>query len=143
MGDSKERAERVRTLIALEVARIARDLEERTDYLVQLWSRQRTREPFLQTMFSRWSTVSFSDLVELTSETVERLEAFYEELESFRMYIRYTEDMPVTLRERYEARLARLVRAADGALEALGGAPVRPSVEGAPPPLDAPEADPS
>ncbi|MCB9682267.1 MAG: hypothetical protein H6733_12440 [Alphaproteobacteria bacterium] len=126
------RGERLAVLVALEIGRIVRDLEHRVDFLMTLWSRYRTREPFLDTTFSRWRTAGVADVVELDADTMLKVEAFYAELDHFVVYVRYTEDMPTTLRDAYEVRLRRLKRAAGPALEALG--PV-PEALASPPPL--------
>lgn len=117
------RSQRVRLLLALEVARIPRDLEVRLEFLVQVWSRHRRREVFLDTVFSRWRTVAFGDLVELDEATIALVQRFYDELEAFRTYVSYTEDMPQTLREQVTVLTRRLRRASEPALEALGGLP--------------------
>lgn len=122
-GTAAARSERVKLLLALEVARITRDLEVRIEFLVTVWSRHRRREVFLDTAFSRWRTVAFSDLVELDPPTIAKVQRFYDELETFRAYVAYTEDMPQTLREQIEILTRRMRRAADPALEALGGLP--------------------
>jgi len=54
------------------------------------------------------------------------VEAFYDEVSALRLYLEYTEDMPMTLGDALGSRLRRLRLRAGPALEALGGAPERP-----------------
>jgi hypothetical protein len=110
----------VALLIALEIRRIVRHLRIRQDMLVKSWSRFRAREPFLETMFSRWRTVAFGDLALLPASAHEALDDFYEVLDDFRYYVKYTSDMPATLEEQYQLYWGRLSEVADEAVEALG-----------------------
>ncbi len=127
--DDRERAERVAYNIAMEIARIVDDLEARERFLVEMWSRHRDRGPFLDTLFSRYRTLGFPDLALLPVDAVAKVDAFYRELEEFRLYCRFTEDMPTSLEEAYRWQVRRLAAYAEQALEALGGTPERPLLE--------------
>jgi hypothetical protein len=124
-----ERAERVALLIAMEIARIVDDLELRQAFLLDVWGRHRDRGPFLDTVASRWSTLGFPELVLLPADALAKVEEFYRELEEFRLYLRYTEDMPTTMSESYSGQLRRLNGYAEQAVEALGGTPERPLLD--------------
>lgn len=123
------RAERLRKLLALEISRIVEDLDVRRDFLLDVWSVHRKREPFLETVHSRWTTVGFPLMAELGTEEVAIVDTFYRELDEFRLYISFTQDMPTTLGERYDWFLERLTAYGHLAIEALGGAPDRPMVD--------------
>ncbi len=122
------RAERLRRLLALEIARIVDDLELRRDFLIKMWSRHRDRQPFLDTVFNRWKTVGFPDLSELEPDEVAACDAFFRKVDEFRLYFAYTQDMPTTLGDRYDFMVARLRAWGEQALDALGGAPERVEV---------------
>lgn len=124
-----QRAERIRKLLALEISRIVEDLDVRRDFLIQMWSAHRKREPFLDTVHSRWNTLDFPMLAELETDEVVVVEAFYRELDEFRLYVSFTQDMPTTLGDRYDEMTRRLAAYGELALERLGGAPERPMVE--------------
>ncbi len=126
------RARRLKLLLALEITRVVRDLGERTEFLATVWSRYRTRNAFLDTVFSRWRTLEVTDMVLLDEATILAVEGFYDELESLRTYLTYTEDMPRTLEDMYALRLRRLRQRAAPAVEALGGEPARPHPTGPP-----------
>lgn len=130
----EERARRLRHLLALEIQRMVEHLAQREAFIVQVWSRYRSREPLLDTIFSRWSTVGSDDLVGLDPDALVAVQAFYDEVDALRMYARFTEDMPTTLQERLEGWRKRLTPLAATAVEALGGAPARPTV-GVPAPV--------
>ncbi len=114
------RAERLRRALALEIARVVDDLRRRRPFLVAVWGRHRARAPFLDTTFHRWRTLGHGELLDLTLDELDALDAFYRELEDLRLYLGFTEDMPRTLALRVDGALARLERLAQAALDALG-----------------------
>ena len=127
--DESEFPLRLRRLLALEVSRIVEDLEARRELLLDVWSRHRDRGPFVDTLHSRWKTLSMPDLATLDTEMVVHVEAFYRELEDLSLYFRFTQDMPTTLEDSFDEGLLRLQAYGALAIEALGGVPVRPLVE--------------
>ena len=127
--DESELPERLRRLVAMEIDRIIDDLELRREFLLDAWSRHRDRGPFLDTMFSRWTTLSMTDLGLLEAEAMASCEAFYRELDDFRLYIRFTQDMPATLADRFDLALKHVTAYGALALERLGGAPELPKFE--------------
>jgi hypothetical protein len=120
MPSSDDRATRIGLLVALELRRIVRHMELRKGLLVKLWSRHRAREPFIETLFTRWRTLGLEDLVLLDVDAHEPLERFYEHVDDLRYYLTYTEDMPVTLEDQLEIGIGHLRAAAADALDALG-----------------------
>ncbi len=130
MGEAKasgearaDRGARLGRVLAFEVSRILRQLRERRELLIQLWSRYRAREPMIEAVFSRWRTLDMTDLIELDPHVVEAVEPFYEAVDRLRTYFRFTEDMPVTLEEQIDAALLELEALGKEALERLGGDP--------------------
>lgn len=123
------RSQRLRRLIALEIDRLLDDLERRRDFLIDVWGHHRARAPFLETTFSRWTTLGFQDLALLDVIELDLVTAFYRELDDLRLYLAHTADMPRALTLRYDASLARLGRIGDEALGALGGAPSPPIID--------------
>jgi len=127
--DESDFPERLRRLLALEIARIVEDLEAREEFLVEIWSRHRDRGPFIDTLHTRWRTLTLPDMATLDGEVLVALESFYRELDDLAMYFRFTQDMPTTLADTYRDGLRRLAAYAKIAIEALGGVPPRPLVE--------------
>ena len=119
-------ARRPRGIVAMEITRVVEDLEARRDFLIQMWSLHRDRGPFLDTMHVRWRTLSMADLMHLDEAALVWVEAFHRELDELRMYMRFTQDMPVMLSGRYDWMLRRLQSYAQHAIDSLGGSPVRP-----------------
>ena len=126
--DPDIRAERLRRLAALEVARIMDDMKHRRDFLLRMWSRHRDRNPFLDTIHNRWKTVGFPDLADLDPETVASVDGFFRKVDEFRLYVAYTQDMPTTMADRYDFMVVRIRAWGEQAIDALGGAPERPEV---------------
>lgn len=127
--DDREKAERIAFNLALEIARILDDLELRKTFLVEMWGRHRDRGPFLDTLHSRYGSLGFQELALLPNDAVAKVDEFYRELEEFRLYCRFTEDMPTSLDEAYAWQLVRLSAYAEQAVEALGGTPERPLLD--------------
>ena len=65
----------------------------------------------------------------LAMATVAAVEEFYRELDDFRLYLSFTQDMPASLSDQYGRFLHRLAAYGAQAIEALGGAPERPLIE--------------
>ena len=127
--DESDLPERLRRLIAMEIDRVVEDLEVRHAFLLEIWSRHRDRGPFLDTVFTRWRTLSMTDLALLDTEALVACEAFYRELDELRLYFQFTQDMPTTMDERYADALVRIAAYGALAVQLLGGAPERPLVE--------------
>ena len=120
-----ENAARVRNLLAIDAANIMRRLEARQEEMVALFSRLRSREPMLTTIASRFTSVTFSELVQLTVPEQSVVNQFYESLDELRWYLTYTEDMPSTARLTISA-LHRRLQEAHRALVASLGHPASP-----------------
>lgn len=141
--DEAELPDRLRQLIATEIDRIVEDLAVRRELLLEAWSVHRDRGPFIDTMFSRWTTIGMTDLALVEASALTACEAFYRELDDFRMYCRYTQDMPTTMAEQYDLAVRTLDAYARIAIERLGGVPEKPIVviEDDPPPAPAPQLE--
>jgi hypothetical protein len=127
--DESDLPERLRRLLAMEIDRVVEDLEVRREFLLETWSRHRDRGPFLDAVFTRWRTLSMTDLALVESEAVVACEAFYRELDELKLYFQFTQDMPTTMDERYRDALVRISAYGALAVQLLGGAPERPLVE--------------
>ena len=120
---------RVRALLALEIDRVVGDLEARHSLLVELWGRHRERGPLMDTIFVRWTTLSFADLAQLPIDQVVLVDTFYRELDLLRLYFLFTEDMPGHMDEELGRSTRRLRAIADLAIDALGGTPDRVEID--------------
>ena len=106
-----EEAIRVRNLIALDSGNIMRRLAARSEEMMNLFSRLRSREPLLSTIASRFPSATFHDLVCLPVHEQAVVNTFYECLDEMRWYFTYTEDMPLTARQVAEGLVRRLEEA--------------------------------
>ncbi|MEZ4317800.1 MAG: hypothetical protein R3F61_09860 [Myxococcota bacterium] len=138
----QERAERVAILVATEIARIVDDLQDRQQFLLDIWGRHRERGPFLDTIFSRYTSLTFRELSLLDPDTLLKVQEFYRELEDFRMYILFTDAMPTTMGDAYRWQLKRLEAYGTQAVDALGGEPERPLID-FPDEIDGPDERPT
>jgi hypothetical protein len=120
---------RLRRLLALEISRVVEDLEARRSLLLEVWGRHRDRGPFIDTLHTRWKTLSMPDLATLDTPMMVNVEAFYRELDELTLYFRFTQDMPTTLSDVLDDGIRRLAAYGALAIEALGGVPPRPLIE--------------
>ncbi len=111
---------RIRNLIALDAANIMRRLEARREEMITLFSRLRSREPMLETIASRFSSITFHDLARLPLREQAAVNQFYECLGELRWYFTYTEDMPSTVQQTISGLHRRLVEAHRKLVDAVG-----------------------
>lgn len=119
-----ERTRRLEKLLILEIRRVTEELGLRRDLLIRVWGEQRARAPFLDTVFTRWRTLPFTELLRLEQRQVEASSAFYRELDRLRLYLETTQDMPRALALVFDGHLARLEQLSYAAIGALEGGPV-------------------
>jgi hypothetical protein len=89
---------RVRHLLSLDADAVMKRLVAKQDEAVGLFSRLRTREGMIELCRSSFTTITFSEMVRLDPEEQLAVEAFHHVLSELRWYVRYTEDMPSTVR---------------------------------------------
>ncbi len=111
-------------LVALEIRRLVEDIDRRAELLVEIWARYRSRKPFLDTTFARWTTLGFPELALLEPEQLDALETFYRELDELRLYVAYTEDMPQAMENTLRGAVVRLKSKGSAALIVLGQRPI-------------------
>jgi len=97
---TRDAAERVRHLIAVDTATVMKRLAARQTEMVRLFSRLRDRSPLLEVVSSWFSTISFSELAAIEPHEQKAVNAFYELLSDLRWYLQYTEDMPLQVQQR-------------------------------------------
>ena len=117
---------KVRHLLSLDADAVMKRLASKQDEAVGLFSRLRTREGMVELCKSNFGTITFSELVRLEPTEQAAVEAFHHTLNELRWYVRYTEDMPSTVKSTvalYVGKLVglhRLLNAAIGPPEAKG-----------------------
>ena len=117
---------RVRHLLSLDADTVMNRLASKQEEAVGLFSRLRTREGMVELCRSGFTTITFSELVRLDPAEQQAVEAFHHVLNELRWYVRYTEDMPSTVKSTvalYVGKLVglhRLLNAAIGPPEAKG-----------------------
>lgn len=106
--DDEEKLNRLMCLLKLEIERIMFDVEFRKDVLFKLWSKERTREPLLRTLHSRFFELSFNSLILLPKSLFKKVDSFYKTLDDLTFYVTYTEDMPHTMKTTFDMFLKEL-----------------------------------
>ena len=117
--DDEEKCDRLVSLLKLEIERIIFDVEFRKDILFKLWSKERVREPLLRVLHSRFFDLNFDSLILLPKPLFVEIDAFYKTLDTFIFYVSYTEDMPHTMKIKFEIYLKDLKIKSKGIIEKL------------------------
>jgi len=117
--DDEEKCDRLVSLLKLEIERIIFDVEFRKDILFKLWSKERVREPLLRVLHSRFFDLNFDNLILLPKPLFVEIDAFYKTLDTFIFYVSYTEDMPHTMKIKFEIYLKDLKIKSKGIIEKL------------------------
>ena len=99
---------RVRHLLSLDADAVMKRLVAKQDEAVGLFSRLRTREGMVELCRSSFTSITFSELVRLEPEEQAAVEAFHHLLGELRWYVRYTEDMPSTVKSTVTMYVVRL-----------------------------------
>jgi hypothetical protein len=106
--DDEEKLIRLVSLLKLEIERILFDVEFRKEILFKLWSKERLREPLLRVLHSRYFDLDFYSLILLPTPLAQKIDQFYKTLDTFIFYVSYTEDMPHTMKIKFETFLKDL-----------------------------------
>jgi hypothetical protein len=113
-----------RHLVALDAALVMRRLRKRHGQMVEVFGQKRDRSALLDPLRSWYPTATFQDLVAFAPAEQRAVARFYEAIEELVWYLRWTEDMPGTLRLVLDAHL-REVEAAYAVFDAAIAVPVR------------------
>lgn len=109
--------------LAIRVDKITTDLQQDLDYVLLYWNLYREKQPLLDMLAHDFRRASFTELATLDPAQLDAVDHFFDEVDQFRLWARYTEAMPATLERRYVRARERIQTAADVALPLLGGAP--------------------
>lgn len=106
--DDEEKLKRLVSLLKNEIERIIFDVEFRKEVLFKLWSKERVRDPLLKVLQTRFFELGFGNLILLPRKLEKKVEDFYRSLDEFIFYVTYTEDMPVTMKTKFEGYVKEL-----------------------------------
>ena len=88
------------TILKLDSKRLyERVVQRRKEYMVT-FAVKRTREHFKDVFFSRFDTITFSELKSLSPELISCLDNFYGFIDDLKWYLNSTEDMPATVEDK-------------------------------------------
>lgn len=88
------------TILKLDAERLyERVIQRRKEYMLT-FAVKRTREHFKDVFFSRYNTITFSDLKILSPTLISCLDRYYTEVDNLRWYLNSTEDMPATVEDK-------------------------------------------
>jgi len=107
-----------------EMERLVSELRQDADWLLLQWHLYRSRDALLTATQHGWRERSVDELWHLASPTVDIAEAFFQRLDRYRDWLRHTDAMPATLRERHDRTVDALTRILDEARPLLDPAPL-------------------
>lgn len=90
----------VLTILKLDSKRLYERVVERRKEYMATFAVKRTREHFKDVFFSRYDTITFTDLKILSPELIGCLDNFYGFVEELKWYLMSTEDMPATVEDK-------------------------------------------
>ena len=117
--DDEEKLARLVSLLKLEIDRILFDIDFRKDVLFKLWSKERVREPLLRVLHSRFFDLDFDSLMLLPKSLCKNADEFYKLLDELIFYVSYTEDMPHTMKTKFELYVKELKQRAEAVMKEL------------------------
>ncbi|MEI6080207.1 MAG: hypothetical protein WCQ53_06210 [bacterium] len=117
--DDEEKFARLVSLLKLEIDRILFDIDFRKDVLFKLWSKERVREPLLRVLHSRFFDLDFDSLMLLPKSLCKNADEFYKLLDELIFYVSYTEDMPHTMKTKFELYVKELKQRAEAVMKEL------------------------
>lgn len=88
------------TILKLDSKRLYERVVERRKEYMATFAVKRTREHFKDVFFSRYDTITFTDLKILSPELIGCLDNFYGFVEELKWYLMSTEDMPATVEDK-------------------------------------------
>jgi hypothetical protein len=95
--DDNHRRDKLCYILRQDADSLMERLEIRLIQLCKLWSQERKRVPFLQTLRTKYFELPVAYLLNLSRPELEVLQQFYDELDRLLWYLEYTQDMPSTL----------------------------------------------
>ncbi len=90
----------VLTILKLDSKRLYERVVERRKEYMATFAVKRTREHFKEVFFSRYDSITFTDLKILSPELIGCLDNFYGFVEELKWYLMSTEDMPATVEDK-------------------------------------------
>jgi hypothetical protein len=109
--------------LAEEVDDLRSNLRADKDYVILFWNLYRNKDRLLEGLEHTYRTVTMSELLQLDASQISTVEAFYEAIDHFSLWVRQTEAMPASLERRYDRFLERLEPLHAAAMASLGGRP--------------------
>lgn len=139
-----EQTQRVLMLLKIDANNVFNRIKTRKNEYLEIFALRRTREHFPMIFNNRYETTSLEHLSACTTELITALDQFYTPVDEMKWYLFQTEDMPNTVEDfinRKIARMGKLLATLNMYLDAeLGIEPDSPSVLDKPLFIDQPES---
>lgn len=105
-----ETEQRYLLLFKLDAANLFERIYDRRHDYIEVFSLKRNRAVFKDIFSNRYERASVTDLSHCTVEVIEALNQFYKNADNLFWYLKHTQDMPNTIEDEVQRKVARLKR---------------------------------
>jgi hypothetical protein len=103
-----EATQRILLLLKLDANNLFQRIKLRKSEYLEIFALRRTREHFPRIFNNRYADTSLKDLSHCSTELITTLDQFYTKVEEMSWYLFQTEDMPNTVEDFIDRKVARL-----------------------------------
>jgi hypothetical protein len=107
---SDESTQRVLMLLKLDANNVFKRIKTRKSEYLEIFALRRTREHFPKIFQNRYDGTSIMDLSHCSVDLINSLDQFYTLIEEMSWYLFQTEDMPNTVEDYIDRKIARMER---------------------------------
>lgn len=103
-----EEAQRVLTLLKIDANNLYKRIRDRKSEYLEIFALRRTRDHFPMIFNNRYSQTTIAELSKCSTEVITTLDQFYSHAEEISWYLFQTEDMPNTVEDYINRKVARM-----------------------------------
>ena len=108
-----EQTQRVLMLLKIDANNVFKRIKSRKSEYLEIFALRRTREHFPMIFNNRYETTSLENLIACSTELITTLDQFYTPVEEMKWYLFKTEDMPNTVEDFIDRKIARMEKLLD------------------------------
>lgn len=105
-----EQTQRVLLLLKIDANNTFKRIKTRKSEYLEIFALRRTREHFPMIFNNRYETTTLENLVSCSTELITTLDQFYTPVEEMKWYLFQTEDMPNTVEDFIDRKIARMAK---------------------------------
>jgi hypothetical protein len=105
-----EATQRILMLLKIDARNVFHRIKSRKSEYLEIFALRRTREHFPMIFNNRYTGISIMELSHCSTDLITGLDQFYTLVEEMSWYLFYTEDMPNTVEDYIDRKIARMAR---------------------------------